>query len=131
MKIVYKIMKQVSMDRDLTSFQMLLESYFYNLQKLKYAQNTLYKSFKIDKNFVLQQIKLMIQKNRTHFYLSNGILFAKFRVTKLNIRILQYSREYSADISVHWSRLNRGQRRIWAIRTIGRTKTDLEKYLTY
>jgi hypothetical protein len=28
---------------------MPLESYFYKLQKYKYAQNTLYKSFKLDK----------------------------------------------------------------------------------
>jgi hypothetical protein len=32
---------------------MSLESHFYKLQKLKYAQNTLYKSFKLDKKIVL------------------------------------------------------------------------------
>jgi hypothetical protein len=64
---------------------MPLESYFYKLQKYKYAQNTLYKSFKLDNKNVLQQIKIMVQKNRLHFYESNGILFAKFRVTKLKI----------------------------------------------
>jgi hypothetical protein len=32
---------------------MPLESHFYKLQKLKYAQNTLYKNFKFDKNLVL------------------------------------------------------------------------------
>jgi uncharacterized membrane protein YgcG len=65
----------------------------------------------------------MVQKNSLHFFESNGILFAKFQVTKLKIRILQiymffcyfylfrkkqrifqgifleYAREYSTDWS--------------------------------
>jgi hypothetical protein len=36
---------------------MPLESHFYKLQKLKYAQNTLYKSFKFDKKFRTVTIK--------------------------------------------------------------------------
>jgi hypothetical protein len=46
-------MKHVYMDRQINSLSKVVGIKFYKLQKLKYEQNILYKSFKIDKIFLL------------------------------------------------------------------------------
>jgi hypothetical protein len=83
----------------------------------------------------------MIQKNSSHFYESNGILFVIFRVTKLKIRILQVytffcyfcqfrkSKNIAENIPLTsaWTgqRSNHGQHAIWAVRMIRRTRMNL------